>query len=86
MHNFITDENCNDSSSDKQKAKAYKSVNKGGRVKKKEILTTQKRNTLNQLNKMHKFKPIQRPSTQKSHMKQYSSVISNPEFDWFTDK
>ena len=32
---------------------------------------------------MQKFKPVLRPSTQKSHIKQYSSVISNPEFDWF---
>ena len=42
VHNFVTDENWNDSSSEKHKIKSYQSVNKEGRVRKKEVLTTQK--------------------------------------------
>ena len=82
---LMTDENCADSSPDKCKSKAYQSVNKGGRVRKKEVLNNQKRNTLNELNKLHKFKPVLKPNNHKTHMKQYSSVISNSELDWLID-
>lgn len=59
----------------------YKSVTKDGRVKKKGVLNSGNRNTLNSLNKMHKFKPTSKPVGSKYHAKQYSSVMSGVEPD-----